>query len=317
MTVSPDMHALVHPEIAEALAAMPFDIGAALGSLSHESVGALRAGFAAAPPVPVADGVSREDHDIVGTDGVRVRVYRPTGATDAMPCLYWMHGGGLVLGGYEMADSDFNRWCLELGCIGVSVEYRLAPETPYPGPLDDCYAGLAWVHKNAELLGVDPTRIGIGGASAGGGLAASLALRARDQGEYSVSFQLLVYPMIDDRQVTVSSQRDELVWPPAANAYGWSAYLGDRKGTADVPSYAAASRETNLADLPPTMIIVGALDGFADEDTDYATRLRHAGVPTEFHIYAGAPHGFNDLMPTASVSIRANNDIAEWLSRHL
>ena len=179
----------------------------------------------------------------------------------------------------------------------MSVQYRLAPETPYPGPLDDCYAGLAWVHQHADELGVDPDRIGIGGQSAGGGLAAGLALLARDRGEVPVAFQLLIYPMLDDRQITPSSGWPDPIWPPSANTYGWTAYLGDRKGGPDVEPYAAPARATDLAGLPPTLIAVGAIDGFSDEDIDYAVRLRHAGVPVDLHVYAGAPHGFEGLAP--------------------
>ena len=129
-----------------------------------------------------------------------------------------------------MEDLRFDHWCGDLGCIGAAVEYRLAPEHPYPGPLDDCYAGLAWLHENAEALGIDLARSGIGGSSAGGGLAAALALLARDRGGPSIGFQLLVYPMIDDRQITPSSQWPDPIWPPSANTFGWTAYLGASKG---------------------------------------------------------------------------------------
>jgi acetyl esterase/lipase len=176
---------------------------------------------------------------------------------------------------------------------------------------------LAWVVSHASELGVDTSRLGIGGASAGAGLAAGLALLARDRGEYSVAFQLLIYPMIDDRQITVSSTWSDPIWSPSANTFGWTAYLGARKGTADVEPYAAASRATNLVGLPPTLIAVGALDGFSDEDIDYAVRLRHAGVVTELHVYPGAPHGFDTFGDFTAVSRQANRDIDEWLERHI
>lgn len=225
-----------------------------------------------------------------------------------------MHGGGLVLGDNRMDDARFDKWCRELGIVGVSVEYRLAPEHPYPTPLEDCYAALAWIHHNAASLGVDPQRIGIGGASAGAGLAAGLALLARDRAEFAVAFQLLIYPMIDDRQTTPSSSWSDPIWSPAANTFGWTSYLGAAKGTTNVPAYAAAARATDLAGLPPTLVTVGALDGFSDEDIDYAKRLRLAGVSTDLIVYAGAPHGFDTFGEFTAVSRRANRDVDEWLA---
>ena len=190
----------------------------------------IREAVAQMPAPELSDGVERIDHDVPGSEGVIVRVHRPVGAAGALPAVYWIHGGGLVLGNRAMEDLRFDMWCATLGCVGVSVEYRLAPEAKYPAALDDCYAGLSWVHGNAESLGVDPDRIGIGGNSAGGGLAAALALLARDRGELRVAFQLLIYPMIDDRQVTESSQWPDPIWPPSANRYGWTSYLGAAKG---------------------------------------------------------------------------------------
>jgi acetyl esterase/lipase len=269
------------------------------------------------PSPPLSDDVERTDHTIDAATGVTVRVHRPIGVEGDLPCVYWMHGGGLILGSNVGDDLRFDDWCRKHGCVGVSVEYRLAPEHPYPHPLDDCYAGLAWVHEHAAELGIAQGRIGIGGASAGGGLAAALALLARDRGELDVAFQLLIYPMLDDRQLTASSQWGDPVWPPAANTYGWTAYLGDSKGAADVPAYAAPARATDLAGLPPTLISVGAIDGFCDEDIDYALRLRHAGVPVELHVYPGAPHGFDGLAATSAIARRANRDIDDWLAARL
>ena len=313
MTDTSTHAAALDPEVAAALAALPFDIGAALGSLTDETIGEVRAAMSQMPVPPLTDQVLRTDHEIPGSGGVVVRVHRPVDVKGALPCVYWMHGGGLVLGDFAGDDARFDVWCPQLGCVGVSVQYRLSPETKYPGPLDDCYAGLAWVHQHAEELGIDPTRLGVGGQSAGAGLAAGLALRARDQGEVPLAFQLLIYPMLDDRQTTTSSQWPDPVWPPSANTYGWTAYLGDRKGTADVEPYAAAARATDLAGLPSTLIAVGAVDGFSDEDIDYAVRLRHAGVPVDLRVYAGAPHGFEGIASLTRVAQRANRDIDEWL----
>ncbi|MET0144940.1 MAG: alpha/beta hydrolase [Ilumatobacteraceae bacterium] len=308
--------AALDPEIAEALARFPIDVGALLGTLAADTLATVRA-TTVAPPVELGNHVERTVHQVPGPAGVVVRVHRPTAATGVLPCIFWMHGGGLVLGDAIGDDPRFDRWCPLLDCVGVSVQYRLAPETPYPGPLDDCLAGLVWVHDHATELGVDPSRIGIGGASAGGGLAAGLALLARDRGGPAIAFQLLVYPMIDDRQLTTSSRWADPLWPPSANTFGWSAYLGTARGGPDVPAYAAPARATDLAGLPPTLISVGANDCFADEDTDYAVRLRHAGVPVDLHVYAGAPHGFDSLLPGTAVAQRAARAMEEWLRSRL
>ncbi|HUZ08964.1 MAG TPA: alpha/beta hydrolase [Acidimicrobiales bacterium] len=271
-------------------------------------------------PVPLSDEVERVDHVVPGPKGapdVVVRVHRPRGATGPLPCVYSIHGGGYVMGSYTGDDVRFDSWCLRHRCIGVSVEYRLAPETPYPGPLEDCYAGLAWVHEHTEELGVDPARTGIMGASAGGGLAAGLALLARDRGVLPVAFQLLIYPMLDDRQTSPSSRVEAPIWNPAANEFGWRSYLGPLYGTDDTPPYAAASRATDLSGLPPGYVMVGTIDGFHDEDVDYALRLNQAGVPTELHVYAGAPHGFDNMMTGAPVAKRARRAMNEWLERRL
>lgn len=312
-----DVAALIDPDVAEALAALPVDLGALLGSLTDDAVAGVRELMAQMPVPELSDAVERTDHVVDESTGVVVRVHRSTSVSGHAPCVYWMHGGGLVLGSYTGEDARFDRWCQIFGIVGVSVEYRLAPETPYPGPLDDCYAGLRWVYEHADEIGVDRTCIGIGGASAGGGLAAGLALLARDRGEIPVAFQLLIYPMIDDRQITASSGWIDPIWPPAANTYGWSAYLGAAKGGPDVPPYAAAARATDLAGLPPTLIAVGAIDGFSDEDIEYAVRLRHAGVPVELHVFPGAPHAFDTFAPTSPIAQRATADVEAWLVARL
>jgi acetyl esterase/lipase len=229
-----------------------------------------------------------------------------------------MHGGGYIFGHYDNEDARFDGWVRRLGCAGVSVEYRLAPEDPYPAGMEDAYAALKWVHDHASELGIDAGRIGIGGASAGAGLAAGLALLVRDRAEFDIAFQLLIYPMIDDRQMTASSGWAEVpVWQPSANTLGWSAYLGALYGTEEVPPYAAAARATNLEGLPPTLIAVGTLDGFVDEDIDYAQRLNHAGVPVELHVYPGGPHGFDSMAPGTTLGRRARAHMEEWLAAQL
>jgi acetyl esterase/lipase len=192
----------------------------------------------------------------------------------------------------------------------------LAPETAYPGPLDDCYAGLRWTHEHAGELGIAQDRIGISGVSAGGGLAAALALLARDRGEVPVAFQLLECPMIDDRQTTSSSQLDGLpIWSREANEFGWRSYLGDLYG-GDVPAYAAAAHAADLSGLPPALVIVGGADGFRDEDIEYALRLNQAGVPTELHVLPGAPHGVQ-MFADSTVARRWNRLVTEWLEQRL
>ncbi len=303
---------LLDPEIRATLELFPFP------PINDDTLGIMRPALAAPGPELTAR-VTRSVVHAPGPDGapdVELRVHRPEGATGALPCLVWMHGGGLVMGVAGMDDARFDLWCTRHNMMAVSIEYRLAPETPFPGPIDDCYAGLQYVVAHASELGVDATRIGIGGASAGAGLAAALALMARDKGGPHVSSQLLIYPMIDDRQVTDSSKWDVPIWPAVSNTYGWTAYLGDAKGTDSVSPYAAVSRATDLGGLPPAIIVVGGLDGFVDEDVEYARRLNIAGVPVELHLYPGAPHGFDALVPTSAPSQQLERDIAGWIDRH-
>jgi acetyl esterase/lipase len=270
--------------------------------------------------VELSDAVERRDHVVPG-DGEHpdlvVRVHRAVGAEGLRPCFYSIHGGGYVLGSYSMDDARFDQWCPRFGCVGVSVEYRLAPETPYPGPLEDCYRGLQWVYDHHEEVGVDRDHIGIGGVSAGGGLCAALALLVRDRGKIPLRFQLLDCPMLDDRQVTVSSNADDLmIWSRDSNAFGWRSYLGPLYGRDDIPAYAAAARAEDLSGLPPAYVCVGGADGFRDEDVEYAARLNQAGVPTELHVYPGAPHGVM-LFTNTAIARRYTRDQVEWLERQL
>jgi acetyl esterase/lipase len=307
-----DVNSLLDPEIAQALA----DLNLRFDTLSARTLPKIRKALAGLPPLPVSDAVSRINYDVAGRSAVNVRVHRENSADGKLPCIYWMHGGGLIVGTNVGDDPRFDKWCPNLNCMAASVEYGLAPESRYPDPLEDCYAGLKWIFDNADRLGIERGRIGIGGASAGAGLAAGLALLARDRGEVTLAFQALIYPMLDDRQITVSSQWNDPVWPPNANRFGWDSYLGDLTDDA-VPHYAAAARADDLRNLPATFISVGALDGFADEDIDYANRLRHSGVPCELHVYPGAPHGFDALTPNTAIARRADADIRHWLAIQL
>lgn len=296
------------PEVAELIELVPF------GDLTADVLEPLRVRFA----MPVSDRVERVDRELPGDPAVSVRVHRPVGVSGVLPCVYSIHGGGYVIGTNLMDDPILDDLCPALGIVGVSVEYRLAPETPYPGPLEDCYTGLRWTFEHAAELGIDPSCIGVMGVSAGGGLAAALCLLARDRGELPVAFQLLDQPMLDDRQVTPSSLQDGLaVWSRSSNTFGWQAYLGELYGRADVPYTAAPARAIDLGDLPPSFVSVGAADGFRDEDIEYALRLNRADVPTELHVYPGGCHGFNVIARDAAISKQSLRNMIDWLGRQL
>ena len=290
----------------------------------ERSVAALREGAAerAAEAPPAPEGVSIEDRQVAGPDGapkISIRLYRPANLPDNAPALYWIHGGGMVLGSVETSDDFCGRFASNLRALVASVEYRLAPEHPFPAPLDDCYAGLRWLASSTDELKLDPGRIAIGGGSAGGGLAAGLALLVRDLEEIEVCFQLLVYPMIDDRNVTPSSHAitDPRLWDRSANLVGWNAYLEGNAGAEGVSPYAAPARATNLAGLPPAYISVGALDLFLDEDIAYAQALLEANVPVELRVYPGAFHGSPNRLPDADLSRRWAADLESALERAL
>jgi acetyl esterase/lipase len=225
----------------------------------------------------------------------------------------------MVLGSVEMNDIGCAVQADRARALVASVEYRLAPEHPFPAPLEDCYAGLQWLSSSARELGIDADRIAIGGASAGGGLAAGLALLARDRGGPAICFQMLVYPMLDDRNTTASSHaiQDARLWNRQANLAGWNAYLGGRAGADDVPYHAAPARADDLRGLPPAYINVGDLDLFLDEDVDYACRLMAAGVPVELHVYPGAFHGSNTFVSRSALSRRWTEDELAALERAL
>lgn len=262
------------------------------------------------PGARVPEGLAVENVTIAGPGGsLRVRLYRPREApTRPAPALLWLHGGGYVLGWPEQDDRACLAFAGRLRVTVVSVDYRLAPEHPFPAALDDALAALTWLVAHGEELGVDPARIAVGGSSAGGGLAAALAQRVHDTGPVRLAFQLLVYPMLDDRTASAAApaQPDVRVWTPASNRFGWASYLGrDHRPTdpgAEPPPYAAPARRVDLAGLAPAWIGVGTEDLFFAEDSDYARRLEAAGVPTTLHVVQGAFHGFDSVFPRAGVS---------------
>lgn len=272
--------------------------------------------------MPVIPGVITEDKIIPGSKGapdVNVRIYWPEKQLGLLPALLWIHGGGYMLGDIDQEDFTAKQFTLAGNCVVVSVEYRLAPEHPYPAPLEDCYAALKWLATHTRDLKVDPSRIAIGGASAGGGLASGLSILARDRAEVKTIFQLLIYPMINDCNVALASDvlPDTLFWTRENNLIGWRSYLGCEPGSGGISCYAAAFRAESLEGLPPAYITVGDIDLFAQEDVDYARRLIAAGVPTELHVYPGGCHAFDMLVPGADISKRFTADIHRALKRAL
>jgi acetyl esterase/lipase len=231
--------------------------------------------------------------------------------------MLWMHGGGLVAGAPENDEGNNIEIVRELGIAVAAVAYRLAPRHPFPCAIEDCYAGLKWLHAEAEALGLRADRLFVGGASAGGGLAAGLAMLARDRGDVPVAFQLLVYPMIDDRTVlrTDIDTSHVRLWSAADNRYAWGAYLKGGAGRGEVNPYAAPARRDDLSGLPPAWLGVGELDLFHDEDVAFASRLSRAGVPCELHVVPGAFHGFDRFKPTANVARQFRQSYLEALRR--
>lgn len=299
--------AMVAPELLAGLEAMPqLELNDAFIAYLRSNGAALQSGFTPPPLSAEQQAVTRQDRFVPGLNGapdVRVLIYTPPGAATALrPAFLHLHGGGYVLGNADINDGGNRSLAHELGCVVVSVDYRLAPETRFPGAVEDGYAALKWLHAEAETLGVDRSRIAIGGESAGGGHAAALAIYARDRGEIPILFQMLDSPMLDDRTGATGEPHPycgEFVWPPANNRFGWQALLGIAPGGPDTPYGAAPARVADLTGLPPAFILVGGLDLFLEEDMEYARRLIRAGVPAELHVIPGAFHGFGAAGPGA------------------
>jgi acetyl esterase/lipase len=312
------------PELEQALA---FFESAGLDDIRLETIPALRAQAGAIfeemrSQIPENDRVKVEDRSVPGppdAPAITLRIYRPLAGEGQLPGFYWIHGGGMILGNISQDDAACATYAEQLDCVVVSVEYRLAPEHPHPAPVEDCYAGLRWMAEHAAELGIDPQRIAVGGASAGGGLAAATALLARDRSGPEIAFQCLIYPMLDDRNETPSSREFDGIptWGRTANITGWKALLGDAVGTAEVSPHAAPARAADLSRLPPALIQVGELEVFRDEDIAYATRMLQAGVPVELHVYPGAFHGWDSAAPSAGVSRRMIADRMGALRRAL
>ena len=303
------------PDLATVVPALP-DIDLDDLDADRATVEAL---YAALPPVDTT-GVQIQDLAVPGPGGapdLALRVYRPDEVV--IPAgIYDVHGGGFVLGDLETNHARNVVLARELGVVLVSVDYRLAPESPYPAALEDTYAGLSWMAEHAGELGIDPGRIAVRGLSAGGGLAAGLALLARDRGGPAIAFQFLGYPMVDDRLATASMRHltEVPLWKPRGFAAAWRAYLGDAEpGAADVPAYAAPARETDLAGLPPAYVSAMHFDPLRDEGIAYAGALLAAGVTVELHLFPGTFHGSSVV--ESSVSRRELDEEAAVLRRAL
>ncbi|WSL65634.1 alpha/beta hydrolase [Kitasatospora herbaricolor] len=314
------------PELGAALAARG---AAAREPVTPAGLAAAQRRDAAARPRPTlrelrADGrfEVEELRAPAGRDGreVTLVVARPARAPGPLPVLYYLHGGGMIMGNaWSVLPRLLREWALPLGLAVVSAEYRLAPRAQYLEPVEDCYAGLVQVTGRAAGLGLDPDRVVLGGKSAGGGLAAALALLTRDRGGPVPIGQLLLSPMLDDRDRTFSGRQMAGLdtWDRTSNATAWQALLGDRYGAADVAPYAAAARATDLSGLPPAYLEVGSAETFRDEGVAYADAIWRAGGEAELHVWPGAFHGFDTLAPQAALSRDAQEARTRWLRRIL
>ncbi|MDT0475067.1 alpha/beta hydrolase [Streptomyces griseoviridis] len=265
-----------------------------------------------------------EDRTVPGAAGdpeISLLICRPKAprTPGPLPVIYHVHGGGMIIGNNRVGMSGPLEWAKELDAVVVSVEYRLAPEHPHPAPIEDVYAGLLWTAGHAEEIGADADRVLIVGGSAGGGLCASLALLARDRGGPRLLGQVLLCPMLDDRNDTPSARQMAGlgVWDRTANETGWTALLGDRRGGPDVSPYAAAARAEDLSGLPPAFLDVGSAETFRDEVVAYASRIWQAGGVAELHVWPGGFHGFDGFAPQAAVSRASRAAQTEWVRRAL
>lgn len=306
--------AQVLEEMAPLLAAVGEDEAAPVGDVDSRRVSGHRMFDTVAATRSPAAGVEVKRYAATSADGATVDLgwyHQPATQAPGSAALY-LHGGGMIFGLehvgalYDLAVRDY---VAASGVPMLLVDYRVAPEHPHPVPVEDCFAALRWLADNAEMLGVDPSRIAVMGDSAGGGLAAAVSLLARDRGGPAIAQQLLIYPMLDDRPATPDPHLlPFLTWTYDDNATGWGALLGPDAGTDTAPAYAAPARAEDLSGLPDTYLDVGDLDIFRNENIAYARRLADAGVPTELHVYPGCPHAFEVLARRAAVSQRALSD---------
>lgn len=312
------MSHVIDPEVATALAALQAS-GAYSTSLPRgdvlarrEAIDALLIAIGAAEARTV--GVVTADYEIPGHSGtpIHVRWYNPARSLSVLTrgaAVVYCHGGGYILGSTDTADTVVRAYVGATGVPFLSVDYRLSPEAQHPTSVEDCYAALQWLTEHSSELSVDPDRVAVMGDSAGGGLAAAVALLARERGGPAIAAQVLIYPMLDDRTDQVSPVLEPyLVWTVDDNVTGWDALLGDARGGPDVPPTAAPSRATDLTDLPPAYLEVGSLDLLRNEVLAYGARLSLAGVPVELHVHRGAPHAFEAIAPRSDLTRRALAD---------
>lgn len=313
-----DTRHLVDPATLPIIDLLPAD------ELNHENLAAIRAESRASFTAMFDTSIEPEARTAPGRDGnpdVPLLLYNPPSSNINRPAILHIHGGGMVMGTVDMSRLAMPALVRANDLVVVSVDYRLAPETPFPGPQEDNYAGLCWLADSAEVLGVDPARIIVMGESAGGGLAASLALMARDRGGPNLAGQVLIYPMLDHRvggpdDPWRNRQTGEFLWNRARNQFGWEALRGDYSLDDDRIGWFSPARASDLAGLPPTYISTGALDLFLDENLDYARRLVDAGVEVELHVYPGAIHAF-DMLPDTRVGDQAKADTRAAIKRLL
>lgn len=302
------------PEFAAAIA----PLGEAMANATPPAVGDVEARRAMWEPIigaagaaqPTPTDVTMTDRHATADDGTQIKV-RWYSKQDVSPgsAVVFFHGGGYIFGHIDLFDGPLARYVSASGVPMLSVEYRRAPEHPFPTPVEDAYAALRWLHDNAAELGVDPARIGVMGDSAGGGIAAALTILARDRSGPHIARQILLMPMLDDR----TRNPDPYIAPYALWSYddsatAWPALLGTAAGGPDVPATAAPARLTDATDLPPAYIEVGQIDVFRDEDLNYAITLSRSGVPVEFHLHPGVPHEFDSIAFDSDVARRAIAD---------
>lgn len=309
------------PELEAALNAMP---AFKRQTITPERIAEVRGADVPDPPIPrvLADvGVVRRDVTIPGHHGgeIMVSVLTREGRSGTGPGVLQIHSGGMIIGDRFSDLPQWLPWVTDFDAVVVTVEYRLAPEHPDPYPVEDCYAALCWTAENVRDFGIDPERLIVAGASGGGGLAAGVALLARDRRGPALAGQLLLCPMLDDRDDTVAPAQFALggIWDRGSNTTAWTSLLGDRRGTADVSIYAAPARAQDLAGLPTAFIDCGSAELFRDEDVAYASALWAAGVQAELHVWPGGFHGFDIVAPHTELAASAVRARRQWFARTL